>query len=78
MTKEEIIELLNKPENEITELSTDKAYVIKLEVGDMPKEQVIKYVTTVKAKLFNIGLKDTILIPTHNGIGDLTFIEVKE
>lgn len=78
MTKEEIIELLNKPETEVKELSTGKTYIVKVEVGNLPKEQVINILTHLREKLLDVGLENTLLVSSHNGIPDLTFIEVKE
>ena len=78
LTKEEVIELLSKPENEVTELNLDKAYIVRVEVGDLPKEQVAHLLINIKDRLSDLGVKDTLLIPSYNGVNDVSFIEVKE
>lgn len=78
MTKEKLIELLNNPKSEVKELSTNKSYIIKVEVGDMPKEQAIKMLTHLRERLLDMGIKNVLLVSSHNGIPDLDFIEVKE
>ena len=77
MTKEEFIKALEENVN-IAELTKDHAYILQIEVGDMPKEQVAKLLTRFAEKLTNLGISNFIFVPTNKNYGSLTFYEVED
>ena len=78
MDKKKLIELLQKSNTGVKELSKDKAYILQVEVGNMPQEQTAIFLKNLSTKIKDLGLEKFVIIPTHNGISTLTFYEIKE
>ena len=78
MTKEKLIEILQAGNTVVNELSTDKAYIIQVEFGNLPKEQVSHVLKHLADKLREIGLEKFVITPAQNGVGTLTFFEIKD
>ena len=77
MTKEKLIEILQAGDTVVNELSTDKAYLIQVEVGDMPKEYIGNFLKHLADKLKELGLEKFAVTPIQKGINTLTFYEIK-
>lgn len=77
MTKEELIKVLTET-TEVKELTKGHSYIIQVEIGDMPKEHTIEYLTRLSNKLQDLGLSDFLITPTSNGQGCLKFYEIKD
>ena len=77
MDKEKLIELLQKG-TEVKELTKDKAYILQVEVGDMPKETQGSFFKFLSEKLREFGLEKFLLIPASNGQPSIKFFEIKE
>ena len=78
MTKEELIKILQDDSTIVTELNTNNAYIVQVEVGGMPRELIKRYIDNLTNKLKEIGLEKIIVIPTNNSLGELIFREVKQ
>lgn len=78
MTKEKLIEILQAGDTVVNELSTDKAYIIQVEVGNMPKEYIVTFLKNLSEKLKELGLEKFVLTVAQNGVGALTFYEIKD
>ena len=78
MDKEKLIKIIQAGDTVVNELSKDKAYIIQVEVGDMPKEYVRNFLLNLSEKIKEIGLEKFVITPTHNGNASLTFFEIKE
>lgn len=77
MTKEEFVKAFEEAA-EVKELTKGHTYIIQVEIGDMPKEQTINYLTRLSEKLKELGLADFLITPTSNGQGVLKFYELKD
>lgn len=78
MDKKKLIEILQANETAVKELSKDKAYILQVEVGNMPREQVMAFLKNLSEKIKELGLEKFVIIPTHEGISALTFYEIKD
>jgi len=78
MTKEEFLKLIEHDQIKVKELTKNEAYIVEVEVGDMPKEAVYKFLTAISDNFKTMGLQNTLLIPTSNGVGKFTFFRVKD
>lgn len=78
MDKKKLIEILQANETVVNELSKDKAYILQVEVGNMPREQVMTFLKNLSEKIKELGLEKFVIIPTHEGISALTFYEIKD
>lgn len=52
--------------------------MVSVEVGDLPMEAVKSYITGLKAKFEEAGIKDILFTATKDGKGVLTFETIKE
>jgi len=77
MTKEDLIKALTEAA-EVRELTKGHSYIIQVEVGEMPKEHIMEYLTRLANKLQDLGLADFLITPTSNGQGVLKFFEIKD
>ena len=78
MTKDEFLKLIDHDSIEVHELTKNEAYIVEVEVGDMPKENVYQFLTALSEKFTDIGLQNTIFVPTCHGAGKFTFFRVKD
>ena len=78
MKKEELLELVSHNNIEIHNLVKNESYIAEIEVGDMPKEQVVRFCSVLSEKFKEVGLQNTIIVPTCRGIGKFTFFRVKD
>lgn len=78
MDKKKLIEIVQANEPVVNELSKDKAYILQVEVGNMPREQVMTFLKNLSEKIKELGLEKFVIIPTHDGISALTFYEIKD
>ena len=77
MTKEELIKVI-KSSSTVETLYKNEAYIIEVEVGDMPKEYLKGFLETIGNKLNDLGLHDFVLAPTSNGQGHFKFYRLKD
>ena len=77
MTKEEFIKAVEE-NTDLQELIKGHSYIIQVEVGDMPKEHVARFLEVLADKFRNFGLDEVLVMPTSNGNGCLKFYEVKD
>ena len=78
MTKEEILKSIEKGEVNITKLNKNSSYIISVEVGNTPEEQldgIFRYLTD---RLKQIQIKHFVIVPTHNGIPNFKCYEFKD
>ena len=54
-----------------------KKYIVKVEMGNTPKEQYAQKLESTKKLFQAAGIKNCIYIPTINGVGDVTIERVK-
>ena len=78
MDKKKLIEILQANGTVVNELSKDKAYILQVEVGNMPREQVMTFLKTLSEEIKELGLEKFVIMPTYNGISALTFYEIKD
>ena len=78
MTKDEFLKLIEHDSVEVHELTKNEAYIVEVEVGDMPKESVYQFLNALAEKFTSFGLQDTIFVPTCHGAGKFTFFRVKD
>lgn len=78
MDKKKLIEILQANETVVNELSKDKAYILQVEVGNMPREQVMNFLKTLSREIRELGLEKFVIMPTYKGISALTFYEIKD
>lgn len=76
MTKEQLVKII-QDEATVETLYKGEAYIIEIEVGDMPKETVKNYLEGIGNRLNTLGLGDVLLVPTNNGLGTLKFYQIK-
>ena len=78
MTKDEFLKLIEHDSVEVHELTKNEAYIVEVEVGDMPKESVYQFLNALSEKFTDIGLQNAIFVPTCHGAGKFTFFRVKD
>ena len=76
ITKKDLIKLLENKKLSVTELKSDEVYLVKIELGDMPAQEVEIIINRVKELFEKAGIKNCIFVPTHKGLGDFTFIKL--
>ena len=76
ITKKDLIKLLDNKKLSVTELKSDEVYLVKIELGDLPAEEVKIILDRVKKLFEEAGIKNCIFVPTHKGLGDFTFIKL--
>ena len=62
---------------EVATIDSTKAYIVNVEVGNTPKDVVEKLCTRVRDKLIEMGFQQFIIMPCQNGVGMMTFTEIK-
>jgi len=77
MDKEKLLEILQNG-TAIKELTKDKAYILQVEIGNMPREAQSSFFKYLAEKLREFGLEKFLLIPTSNGQPSIKFFEIKE
>ena len=77
MNKEQFLKAFEE-NADLRELTKGHSYIVQIEVGDMPKENVARFASALSEKLTSIGLKDVLITPTSNGQGCLKFYEVRD
>jgi len=77
MTKEELLKAMETSAT-VETLYKNEAYIIEIEVGDMPKEHLKNYLEVIADRLHNLGIQDFILAPTCNGQGRFKFYRLKD
>lgn len=78
MTKEEILSIIEKGEVNIAELNKNSSYIISIEFGMAPKEQVEQIARFLANSLKRVQIKHFIIVPTVNGLPSLKFYEFKD
>lgn len=59
-------------------LNPAKPYMVSIEVGDMPKENVAEFCNNVKEKLEEMGFEQLLIVPCKDGVPSLKFTEVSK
>ncbi len=77
MTKEELLKTIETSAT-VETLYKNEAYIIEIEVGDMPKEHIKNYLEVIADRLRNLGIQDFVLAPTCNGQGHFKFYRLKD
>lgn len=74
MTRDEVIQIVKEemPQIIVNQLTSqgikdDEVYLINVEVGDSPKEQVQNILNLIKVNLKKVGLNKFVLVPMYNG-----------
>ena len=78
MTQEELIKLINEKEITIDAKDPTKEYLISVQVGDMPKEEVVEFLKRVKEVFESRGFNDAIYLPVYNNEGQVEVNELKD
>lgn len=63
---------------EVAEIDSTKAYIVNIEVGNMPLDQVEVLCKKVKEKLQQMGFVQFVLMPCRDGKPSMTFTEIKD
>lgn len=71
-------EIITKYDIQLTEFLEGDGYVIEIEVGDMPKEEIFNVCSKIKQCFDNIGVSKSIIVPTRNGECILTISKIKK
>ena len=61
-----------------TELEDGELLLVNLEVGEMPKEEVVKILMHLKELFADQGITKAIFVPTVNGEGTVNVTKIKE
>lgn len=77
MGKEELIKALQSSAK-VDTLNKADAYIIEIEVGGMPKDQMANYLSKFVDGLNSVGLYDFVITPVSNGVGSMSFYRVKD
>lgn len=57
----------------------ESAYILQVEVGDMPKDKIVEFCYSLKSGLEqNLGLTKFMIIPTSNGRGRISLLNIKD
>ena len=63
---------------EINKLDINGIYLVKVEVGDMPKHDVFQLCSNLRNKLHELGVTKSLICPCHNGIPGIEFTQLEE
>ena len=63
---------------EIDKLDINGIYLVKVEVGDMPKRDVMQLCTNVRNKLNELGITKSLICPSHNGLPGIEITQLEE
>lgn len=80
MTDKDFAALINKKSTKVVKIptkDTSSVYVVQVEVGDMPREQVLNHCRKLKEKLEEYVGEKFIIAPTSFGKGSLKFAELE-
>ena len=78
MTKEQLIDLLQKEEVDLTTLTKEDAYIFSISVGNTPKDCMLKFFNNFSDKLRELGIDKFIIIPKTNDEGLVGVFKVKD
>lgn len=71
-------EIIKKYDIQLTELLEDNTYIIEIEVGDMPKEEIFNVCSKIKQCFDNIGVSKSIIVPTYSGKRTISIFKLKD
>ena len=63
---------------EINKLDINGIYLVKVEVGNMPRRDVFKLCSNVRDKLHKLGITKSLICPCHNGIPAIEITQLEE
>lgn len=78
MTKEDVLKIIEGKEVDVATLNKNNSYIITMEVGKMPKEELMLMSHRVVEILRNAQIGHFVLVPTSNGIPNFKFYEFKD
>ena len=78
MNREDILKIINGETVDISTLNKNNSYIITVELGDMPKEQVGNLCHRLAEILRNAQIEHFIIMPTSNGLPAIKFYEFKD
>ncbi len=78
MTKEELIKLINEELVKVDAKDPTKEYLVSVQVGDMPKEEVLEFLKRIKEIFESRGFNDAIYLPVYNNETQVEVNELKD
>lgn len=78
MTRENILSIIKGEDVDVTTLNKNNSYIITMEVGKMPKENLMQMSRRVAEMLRNAQIEHFILVPTQDNIPAFKFFEFKD
>lgn len=78
MTRDDVLKIIEGKEVDVTTLNKNNSYIITMEVGKMPKEELMLMSHRVAEILRNAQIEHFVLVPTSNGLPAFKFYEFKD
>ena len=78
MTREDVLKIIEGKDVDVATLNKNNSYIITMEVGKMPKENLMQMCHRVADCLRNAQIEHFVIVPTQDNLPAFKFYEFKD
>jgi len=78
MTREDVLKIIEGKDVDVAELNKNSSYIITVEVGSMPADNLMQVCRRLADCLRNAQIEHFVVVPISNGLPAFKFYEFKD